>query len=65
MGTLETAFAVLVTVLAGAATILALVTAIYWLAVQVHRLRAQLRQPADSWWRQRGATAPTIPERRP
>jgi hypothetical protein len=64
-GALETAFAVVVTVLAAVCVILALVAAAYWLAVQVHRLRAQLHQPPEAWWRHRGATAPTIPERRP
>jgi hypothetical protein len=59
MATLEQAFAVLVTVLAAACVILALVVAAYWLLVQAHRLRAQLRRPPDAWWRQRGATAPT------
>jgi hypothetical protein len=64
MGAVEAAFAVVVTVLAAVCVILALVVAAFWLAVQVHRLRAQLRPP-DAWWRDRGATAPTIPERRP
>jgi hypothetical protein len=65
MGAVEVAFAVTVTVLAAVCVILALVVAAYWLLVQVHRLRAQLRPTvADAWWRQRGATAPTIPERR-
>jgi hypothetical protein len=64
MGALETAFAVVVTALAAVCVILALVVAAYWLAVQVRRLRAQLRPPVDAWWRDRGATAPTIPERR-
>jgi hypothetical protein len=66
MGALELAFAVVVTVLAAVCVILALVVAAYWLAVQVRRLRAQLRPPVDpTFWRDRGATAPTIPERRP
>jgi hypothetical protein len=66
MGTLELAFAVVVTVLAAVCVILALLVAAYWLAVQARRLRAQLRRPpAADWWRQRGATAPTIPPRRP
>jgi hypothetical protein len=63
MGALETAFAVVITVLAAVCVILALVVAAYWLAVQAHRLRAQLRPP-DGWWRDRGATAPTVPQRR-
>jgi hypothetical protein len=63
MGALETAFAVMVTVLAAVCVILALVVAAYWLAVQVRRLQAQLRPP-DVWWRDRGAAAPTIPQRR-
>jgi hypothetical protein len=68
MGTLEVAFAVVVTVLAAVCVILALVVAAYWLAVQVRRLRAQLHPPPlwrrEAWWRERGATAPTIPQRR-
>jgi len=64
MGALELAFAVVVTLLAAACVILALVVAVYWLAVQVRRLRAQLRRPPDSWWQQRGALTPTIPQRR-
>jgi hypothetical protein len=64
MGALESAFAVVVTVLAAVCVILGLVVAAYWLLVQIGRLRAQLRPP-DAWWRQRGATAPTIPPRRP
>jgi hypothetical protein len=64
MGALEVAFAVVVTVLAAVCVILALVVAAYWLLVQIGRLRAQLRPP-DVWWRDRGATAPTIPQRRP
>jgi hypothetical protein len=63
MGALETSFAVVVTVLAAVCVILALVVAAYWLAVQARRLHAQLRPP-DAWWRDRGATAPTIPQRR-
>jgi hypothetical protein len=70
MGTLEAAFAVVVTLLAATCVILALVVSAYWLALQVRRLRAQLRQPPEpcqppTWWRERGATAPRIPERRP
>jgi hypothetical protein len=65
MGAVETAFAVVVTVLAAVVVILVLVAAAFWLAVQIGRLRAQLRPPADTWWRQRGATTPTIPQRRP
>jgi hypothetical protein len=66
MGVVEVAFAVVVTLLAGAAVILALVVAVYWLALQARRLRAQLRHPADPvFWRDRGALSPRIPERRP
>jgi hypothetical protein len=64
MGALETLFAVVVTALAAVCVILALVVAAYWLAVQARRLRAQLRRPAEPWpsrwWRERGASAPTI-----
>jgi hypothetical protein len=65
MGTLELAFAVVVTLLAATCVILALVVAAYWLAVQARRLRAQLHQPDPMFWRDRGALAPRIPERRP
>ncbi len=65
MGAVEVAFAVVVTVLAAVCVILALVVAAYWLLVQARRLRAQLHQPPDAWWRERGALTPTIPERRP
>jgi hypothetical protein len=65
MGSLEVAFAVVVTVLAAICVVLALVVAAYWLAVQVRRLRAQLHVPPEAWWQQRGALAPRIPERRP
>jgi hypothetical protein len=54
---------VVVTVLAAVCVVLALVVAAYWLAVQARRLRAQLHQPAAPWWRERGATAPTIPRK--
>ncbi len=63
MGSLEVAFAVVVTLLAAVCVILALVMAAYWLLVQVHRLRAQLHQPPPSYWRERSAV--TVPERRP
>lgn len=65
MGALETLFAVVVTVLAATCVILALVVAAYWLLVQIGRLRAQLRRPAEPWWRERGALAPTGREYRP
>lgn len=70
MGAVETAFAVVVTVLAAVCVILALLVAAGWLAVQANRLRAQLRRPPEpwqppTWWRERGATAPRIPERGP
>jgi hypothetical protein len=70
MGTLEAAFAVVVTLLAAVSVILALVVAAFWLALQARRLRTQLRQPPEpwpppTWWRERGATAPRIPQRRP
>jgi hypothetical protein len=67
MGSLEVAFAVVVTVLAAVCVILALVVAAYWLLVQIGRLRAQFHRPDPMFWRDRGATAPTIPpaEREP
>lgn len=64
MGTLEVAFAVVVTALAAVCVILALVVAAYWLALQARRLRAQLHRPDPMFWRDRGALAPTIPQRR-
>lgn len=64
MGAVETAFAVVVTLLAAVCVILALVVAAYWLAVQARRLRAQLHQPDPVFWRDRGASAPTIPQRK-
>jgi hypothetical protein len=63
MGSLELAFAVVVTLLAAVCVILALVASAYWLLVQVHRLRGQLRQPPPSYWREHSAV--TIPERQP
>jgi flagellar biogenesis protein FliO len=62
MGSLEVAFAVVVSLLAAVCVILALVVAAYWLLVQIHRLRAQLRQP-DTYWREHAAVS--VPERRP
>ena len=62
MGSLEVAFVVVVTLLAAVCVILALVVAAYWLLVQVHRLRAQPRQP-QTYWRHR--TVVSAPERRP
>lgn len=64
MGSVEVAFAVVVTVLAAACVILALVLAAYWLLVQIGRLRAQLRSPDPMFWRDRGALTPTIPAER-
>jgi hypothetical protein len=66
MEALELAFAMVVTVLAAVCVILALVVTAYWLAVQARRLRAQLRRPAPDpmFWRDQGALAPTIPQRR-
>jgi hypothetical protein len=65
VGAVETAFAVVVTVLAAACVILALLVAAGWLALQARRLRAQLRRPDPVFWRDRGALSPRIPERRP
>jgi len=62
MGSLEVAFAIVVTVLAAVCVILALVVAAYWLLVQVHRLRGQLHQP-DTYWHDHAAV--NAPERRP
>ena len=63
MGSLEVTFAVVVTLLAAVWVVLALVVAAYWLLAQVHRLRNQLRQPPESYWREHSAVS--IPERRP
>jgi hypothetical protein len=66
MGSLEVAFAVVVTVLAAAAVIGALVVVIvaefYTLrrTIRNHRLLDTGSLAAARWWRERGATAPTI-----
>jgi hypothetical protein len=62
MGSLEVAFAVVVTLLAAVCVVLALVVTAHWLLVQVHRLRIQLRQP-ETYWRDHMAV--DAPERRP
>jgi hypothetical protein len=62
---MDVIFATVVGVLAGVCVVLALVVAVCWLAVQARRLQAQLRQPTDAWWQQRGALAPTVRDRRP
>ena len=67
MGSLEVIFAAVVGVLAGLATVGALVFAVVWewcairRTLDAHRRRAE---PPDGFWRDRGALAPTI-ERRP
>jgi hypothetical protein len=67
MGTLETAFAVLVTLLAAAAVIGALVFAVVWEVCAIRRTlaghrRAQAEPPA-TYWRDHQAVA--VPQRRP
>ena len=53
MGTVETAFAVLVTLLAGIAVILALVWAVCWLWFALRRVLAanRLPSPNEQYWR--------------
>jgi hypothetical protein len=66
MGSLETIFAAVVAVLAALAVIGALVFAIVWEWCAIRRtLAVHRRKPPDAWWRERGAVAPTIPERQP
>jgi hypothetical protein len=70
MGGLELAFAVVVTVLAGAACIgaLAVVLVAEWYAIRRtiewhRRPGSTLTDPSGRWWRERSAV--TLPERRP
>ena len=69
MGGLETAFAVVVTVLAGAACIGALVVVLVaeWYAIRrtIERYRkpGPAYDPTGRWWREHSAV--TVPERRP
>jgi hypothetical protein len=69
MGTVETAFAVVVSVLAGAACIgaLAVVLVAEWYAIrrtiERHRKPGPPADPTGRWWRERSAL--TAPERRP
>ena len=63
MGSLEVLFAVVVTFLAAICVVLALVVAAYWLLLQIHRLRGQLRRPPESYWSDHAAVG--APERRP
>jgi uncharacterized membrane protein len=66
MGPLETIFAIVVAVLAALAVIGALVFAIVWEWCAIKRtLLAHRRQSPTTWWRERGALAPTIPGHNP
>jgi hypothetical protein len=67
MGTIETAFAVVVSVLAGLAVIGALVFAVVWEVCAIKRTlaahRQRARQPERTYWREHAHL--TVPERRP
>jgi hypothetical protein len=69
MGTVETAFAVAVSVLAALAVIGALVFAVVWEVCAIRRTLAAHRRsgpaydPTGRWWREHSHL--TIPERRP
>jgi hypothetical protein len=66
MGNLEIIFATIVGVLSALAVIGALVFAIVWEWCAIRRtLAAHRRTSPNTWWRERGALAPTIPERKP
>jgi hypothetical protein len=61
MGTVETVFAVMVTVLAAVAVVGALVVAIAWEVAAFRRLRARLHKPTGEelfWREQRALTMP-------
>jgi hypothetical protein len=67
MDTLETAFGVVVIVLAALAVIGALVFAVVWEVCAIKRTLATRHGPPmqpPTWWRERAAAAPTIPQRR-
>jgi hypothetical protein len=62
---LDVIFAMVAGVLAGAAVIGALVFALVWEWCAIRRtLAARNDPPPPTWWRERGATVPTIPQRR-
>ena len=69
MGTVETAFATVVTVLAATAVIGALVFVVVWEVCAIRRTIKRHRQPGPAcdptgrWWRERSAL--TAQERRP
>jgi hypothetical protein len=64
----STIFAWIVGALAAVAVVGALVFAVVWEVCAIRRTLAQHRAVSwfdpPTWWRERGATAPTIPERR-
>jgi hypothetical protein len=66
MGTIETVFAIVVTVLAAVAVIGALVFAVVWEVCAIRRTLATHRQQPEApraYWREHAAVR--IPERRP
>jgi hypothetical protein len=67
MGTLETLFAVVVSLLAGAAVLGALVFAVVWEVCAIRRTLQRHRKPSTDpsarYWREHSAV--TVPERRP
>jgi hypothetical protein len=58
-------FAAVVSVLAALAVIGALAFVVVWEVCAIRRTLASHRQPATppTWWRERGAAAPTIPRK--
>jgi hypothetical protein len=62
---LDVIFAYVVGVLAVLAVIGALAFALVWEWCAIKRTLAARHDPPPTWWRERGALAPTIPERRP
>ena len=69
MGVLDVIFAAVVGVLAGLACIGALAFALVWEWCAIRRILAAHRHRPElwrrnAWWRERGATAPSILERR-
>jgi hypothetical protein len=62
---LDVVFAYVVGVLAGLAVIGALAFALVWEWCAIRRTLAGRDDPSPpTWWRERGATVPTIPQRR-
>jgi hypothetical protein len=61
---LDVIFAYVVGVLAGLAVIGALTFALVWEWCAIRRTLAGRDDPPPPWWRERGVTVPTIPQRR-